>query len=109
MIIYNVTVKVEKEIHEEWLQWMKEIHIPEVLKTGLFIENRIFKVHIPPFAQGLAVEEESDGITYAVQYTCENISHYNKYQSEFAPLFQKEHNNRYGEKALAFRTLLEAV
>ncbi|MBT6440423.1 MAG: DUF4286 family protein, partial [Flavobacteriales bacterium] len=26
MIIYNVTVKINNEVHDEWLQWMKETH-----------------------------------------------------------------------------------
>jgi hypothetical protein len=36
MIVYNVTVKVNTEVHDEWFAWMKETHIPEVMKTGLF-------------------------------------------------------------------------
>ncbi len=41
MYIYNVTVTLEKEIQSEWLRWMKEIHIPDVMRTGFFIENKI--------------------------------------------------------------------
>ncbi len=39
MIIYNVTVNVEKEVEEVWVNWMKETHIPEILATGLFHEH----------------------------------------------------------------------
>ena len=38
MIIYNVTCNVENEILQEWLQWMLEIHIPDVMQTGFFLE-----------------------------------------------------------------------
>lgn len=99
MIIYNVTVKVDNEIHEEWLKWMREIHIPDVLKTGLFTENRIYKVLV----------DDEDGVTYAVQYSCRNIDDYKKYETEHAPRLQKEHTDRYNDKALAFRTLLEVI
>ncbi len=99
MIIYNVTVKVDKDIHREWLKWMKENHIPDVMKTGLFTDNRICKL----------LMEENDGVTYAVQYTCNNISDYKKYENEHALRLQKEHRERYKEKALAFRTLLEVI
>jgi hypothetical protein len=34
MILYNVTVSVDPEIHDEWLAWMKSKHIPDVLATG---------------------------------------------------------------------------
>ena len=33
MIIYNVTVGVDKSIEADWLAWMKEVHIPDVIKT----------------------------------------------------------------------------
>lgn len=99
MIIYNITVKVDYDIHREWLKWMKDTHIPDVLKTGLFIKNRICKVLV----------QEKDGVTYAVQYTCKNIDDYRKYESEHAARLQKEHRERYHDKALAFRTLLEVL
>ena len=41
MILYNITVNIDHDIHQEWLVWMKDIHIPDVLSTGLFIENKI--------------------------------------------------------------------
>lgn len=99
MIIYNVTVKVDLDIHEEWLKWMRDIHIPDVLKTGLFTESRICKVLV----------NEEDGVTYAIQYTCKNMSDYKKYESEHAPRLQQEHREKYHDKALAFRTLLEVL
>ena len=37
MILYNVTIKVDHDIHDEWMEWMKQTHIPQVLETGLFI------------------------------------------------------------------------
>jgi hypothetical protein len=44
MIIYNVTVNVDEDVAVEWLQWMKETHIPDVMKTGMFLESRICRV-----------------------------------------------------------------
>ena len=41
MIIYNVTVSlVDQTIHEEWLNWMKTKHIPDVMNTGCFLSNK---------------------------------------------------------------------
>jgi len=39
MILYNVTVKIMKPLEAEWLKWMKEVHIPDVINTGLFGEG----------------------------------------------------------------------
>ena len=36
MIIYNVTVNVDEDVLSQWLRWMSENHIPDVMKTGLF-------------------------------------------------------------------------
>lgn len=101
MIIYNVTINIEDQIHGDWLRWMKEVHIPDVMETGCFIENKICKV--------LSVQHDEQGHTYAIQYTCENETQLNKYQEEFAPKLQKEHLDRYDGKFVAFRTILKVV
>jgi hypothetical protein len=44
MLLYNVTVGVDKDIETEWLEWMKEKHIPDVMKTGMFESSKIYKV-----------------------------------------------------------------
>lgn len=99
MFIYNVTVSIDNDHAEEWLQWMKAVHIPDVMKTGIFTENRICKV----------LNVDDTGTTYSVQYTCRSMDDYNRYVEEFAPKLQKEHSEKYKEKFIAFRTLLEVV
>lgn len=98
MILYNVTVSVDPDIHEDWLQWMKHKHIPDVLATGLFIENRLLRV----LGTG-----EDEGVTYSVQYTARTMEDYERYKDEFAPALQAEHTARYRDRFVAFRTLLE--
>jgi hypothetical protein len=99
MIIYNVTLNVDTDVHEEWLAWMKSIHIPEVMATGLFLDNRICRV----------LSDDDGGITYAVQYTCADMATYERYKSEHAPRLQAETQKRYGGRFAAFRTLLEVL
>ena len=100
MIVYNVTVNVDNSVHVEWLNWMRETHIPDVMRTGIFQENRILK---------LIGDEDSGGHTYAIQYTCLAMEDYNTYEEKFAPALQKAHTDRYKDKFVAFRTLLEVV
>ncbi len=100
MIIYNVTVKIDLDVHDEWLYWMKNVHIPEVMLTGKFAENRMMRV---------MEDDSSEGITYAIQYSCETMADYLEYQEKFAPDLQKEHTERYKDKYVAFRTLLKEV
>lgn len=99
MIVYNVTVKVENEIHDEWLKWMKDVHIPDVLNTGLFADNKLMKVLV----------DEEDGVTYSIQYRTTSWENLKEYQDNHAPELQKKHTQRYEGKFVAFRTLLEEV
>lgn len=99
MIIYNVTLNVDTDVAEKWLSWMKETHIPEVMRTGMFIDYRLCRV----------LAEEEGGLTYAVQYTCKDMSTYEKYRDECAPALQAETARVFGGKFVAFRTLLEVV
>lgn len=99
MIIYNVTIKINHDVHDEWLQWMKSVHIPEVMNTGLFLENRICKLLL----------EDEDGVSYAFQYNCESIEKINEYRNNHAVRLQNAHTERYKDKFVGFRTLLEVI
>lgn len=99
MILYNVTVNIDNKVADEWLQWMKDIHIPKVLATGLFIENKIYK---------LLEEEDNGGTTYAVQYFAESMEHIQDYQITHAPSLQAEHNEKFADQFVTFRTLLKS-
>jgi Domain of unknown function (DUF4286) len=99
MIIYNVTINIENDVREEWLNWMKTVHIPDVMRTGYFLENKICKVLV----------DEEQGTTYSIQYTAANINDYEEYKSLHAPRLQKEVSDRYANKFVAFRTILEVV
>jgi hypothetical protein len=100
MIIYNVTINIDGEVHTDWLEWMKAEHIPAVMATGLFIENR--------FARVLS-EEAAEGFTYSVQYLLNGIGDYETYRTTYASALQAETEKRYKDKYVAFRTLLKVV
>ena len=101
MIIYNVTINIEDEVHNEWVDWMKTSHIPDVMKTGSFLKYKICKV--------LSTQEDETGHTYAIQYTATNMNRIDEYREKYAPKLQQEHTNRFEGKFVAFRTLLEVI
>ena len=96
MIIYNVTVNIDLDVHDDWHQWMREVHIPDVMKTGMFEDARFSKI----------LAEEEGGKSYSVQYLCKDMETFDKYQADFASELQKDHSSRYEGKFVAFRTLL---
>ena len=99
VILYNVTVNIDPDVHDEWLEWMKGVHIPDVMNTGLFVDSKIFRIHTG--------EDEEN--TYSIQYFCNSMDEYEKYQAEHAPKLQQEHTEKYKDKFTAFRTILEQV
>lgn len=99
MILYNVTVNIDETVHDDWLKWMKEVHIPDVMATGLFLESRIARIHA----------EEEGGLSYAISYLCESKAVLEQYNTLFAPKLQREHALRYNGRFAAFRTILEVV
>ncbi len=100
MIVYNVTVKIDEAIHEEWRSWMQKVHIPDVMATGCFTESKMFKV---------LGDDNEYGITYACQYWCKDLETLERYQEKFAPALQADHKKKYEGKYAAFRTLLQSV
>ncbi|GJM33096.1 MAG: hypothetical protein DHS20C18_20970 [Saprospiraceae bacterium] len=100
MLVYNITVKIGHEVRHDWVRWMKEVHIPEIMDTGLFVKHRMFRL--------LGVDE-TDGITYAIQYVCNGMTEYQLYQEKHAYSMQQSHHDRYKDNYVAFRTLMETV
>lgn len=100
MILYNVTINIHESVHDQWMQWMQEKHIKDVLATGKFSSARMVKV---------LVEEEMGGTTYSIQYITDSKETLQKYYDEDAPRLRDEGYRLFGEKMLAFRTELELI
>ena len=100
MVVYNITIKVEPQIEAEWKKWQIDEHIPEVMATGLFTENKFFR---------LLDEDESDGITYVVQYYASSLADYKKYNEGFATSLREKTFERWSNQLIAFHTVMEFV
>ena len=99
MILYNVTVKINNEVHDDWLRWMQEEHIPDMMATGLFTENKLCRIF----------QDDPDGVTYAIQYLCKDMAAFEDYRDNYAQKLQKEHAQRFDNQYVAFRTLMEVL
>ena len=100
MIVYNVTIQPTWKIHEEWLQWMRNDHVPEIMFTGLFTHHRILR---------LLDVDETDGPTYAFQYFTTGKDKYELYISEHAKELRAKTMEKWGDQFVAFRSLMEVV
>jgi hypothetical protein len=101
MIIYNVTINIEADAHLEWLSWMQQVHIPQVIATGLFHGYRMLRV--------LNTQEDEEGFTYAIQYQLSSMKEYDEYIDLYATALRADTEKMFGGRYVAFRTLLEEV
>ena len=100
MFIYNVTTKVDHSVSEAWLQWIQEEHIPEILATGCFSQATVLR---------LLETDDSEGPTYAIQYRAESKASYNRYIEKFAPVLRQKALDKWGNRFIAFRSLMQVV
>lgn len=99
-IIYNVTVKVEASIADQWISWQLNEHGPELIATGCFTS---FK------AMRLLDIDDTEGPTFAVQYFAQSMHDLNRYKNTFADDLKKKSFNKWGNRFIAFRTVMEVV
>ncbi len=100
MILYNITVNVTSDIEQDFISWMKSTHIPEVLGTGLFVEHRFYR---------LLHESEDGSVNYSVQFFTETMDKMMEYERNHAPALRTKTRERYQDKAVSFRSLLETI
>lgn len=97
-IIYSVTVKPDRDIEDQYVAWLKDEHMAEVVSTGCFDSFRFYKV---------MTEDERDGASYNIQYLTTEMSRYFDYINDHAPIMRAKGKEKFGEKFHAFRTLLK--
>lgn len=78
---------------------MKQKHIPDVIKTGMFMSAKMYKV---------LHDQEDNSVSYSVQYFARSIENVQQYLDVFAHSLREEQKQRFPNN-VAFRTLLEEV
>ncbi|MCF2496316.1 DUF4286 family protein [Dyadobacter chenhuakuii] len=98
MIIFNITVNISYAAEKDWLDFMKTVHIPEILATKLPLECRLFR---------LLTEIENEGSTYTTQFSFRTMEDFLAYQTGFQADLQERHHALFNGQYVSFRTLLE--
>ena len=99
-IVYSVTVKPNVEIQNEFIAWLKEEHIQEVINTGCFDSARFYK---------LLDENETDGSSFNIQYSTSDMTRYFDYINNFANEMRQKGLAKFGDQFVAFRSILRSV
>jgi len=99
MILYNVTIILDAEIHVNWLKWLKNQHLKEMMSTGFFISYRLLKV----------LDSPNEGVTYCVQYIADSVEKYNEYMQIHPNQLQTNVPAEFLNKFVVFSTLMEFI
>ena len=99
MIVYNDTVILDDTVEQEWMDWMKNVHIPRVMETGYFSSYRLLTI----------VDSPNDGITYCVQFNADTIEQFQEYYTKYLFKHQDLHQEQFNERFVLFNTLMKTV
>jgi len=100
MYVYNITTNIQENVEQDWLHWMQNIHIPEMLETGKFLSAKMCKV---------LVEEEMGGVTYSVQYMVETKEVLEMYHNEDAVNMNNKANSKFAGQFVYFETEMKLI
>lgn len=100
MIIYNVTMNIAEEVHDQWMEWIQNKHISDVIATGCFTSARLVKV---------LVNEEMGGTTYSLQFFAPTKESLEKFKTDYEDQLQYEGVRMFADKMLFFKTDLEII
>jgi len=98
MILYNITINISYQAEKDWLYYMKTVHIPEILATGIPLECKLLR---------LLTEIENEGSTYTSQFLFRTMEDFLAYQTDYQARFQERHHELFNGQYVSFRTLLE--
>lgn len=101
MIVYTVTSEVEAQAAGEWLAWMRDTHVPEVLATGCFSGCRIAELEEPVPPPGY--------VTFVFEYEAPTAERLARYFDQFAPALRQSATARYGAAVRATRTVRRVI
>lgn len=100
MLIYNVTIKIDNDIESDWVTWQKDHYIPAVMASGFFYDSQFSK---------LISHQDTDGKTYVMQFYSKDDHAFEKYKARHANEFNDLLLAKWGNKFVAFESLLAPV
>lgn len=100
MVLFSLTVNIDKQIEEEWLEWMRESFVPNLWLTGYFQEKRFLR---------LLNETENDGVTYSLQLTVNSLTRAKEFEANHLQDFRQILYGKYTGRLVDFYTILETV
>jgi len=100
MLIFNTTYLVSDKVHEAWLAWIREQHIPFMLESSYFTQPQVARV---------ITSAKQEGTSFSVQFHIEDMHTLKLWNKEYSLLFQENCSRQFGTEVIFFTTTLELV
>ncbi len=98
-VLYNITIGINPMKIEEWRRFMHDDHLPKIFASNCFASYRMCRI----------IDEQADSTTIAVQYLAHSVEHLKKYNQDYAADLQREHMEKFGSDAVAYRSVLDIL
>jgi hypothetical protein len=99
MIVYNITLHIDKKILDEALIYLKKIYIPEITAGGILVQPSLRRV----------MHTADEGESYAVQFHAADTDVLKDWMCRKGEAIHRALATRFGEKITGFTTLLEEI
>ncbi|MEO1054311.1 MAG: DUF4286 family protein [Bacteroidota bacterium] len=96
MITYEVKITVETAVVSSWLHWMKTVHVPDVIATGLV---RSFQI--------MQSRDRSNEFTF--HYHFDHQDDLDVYNKDYAPALKAHPQEKFPDKFKAERAIYDWI
>lgn len=100
MLIFNITFLVSDKVHNSWLQWVRDEHIPFMLDSTYFSHPQVARV---------VTSDKEDGTSFSVQFRIKDMRKLKQWNQEYSAAFQSSCSQNFGTEVLFFTTVLEMI
>ncbi|MCD8261046.1 MAG: DUF4286 family protein [Bacteroides sp.] len=100
MLVYNTTFHVYYEVEKNFVIWIQESYIPEIIQGGLLKSPRFMRV---------LSRHNDEGESYSMQWEVESSGLLHRWHTETGVRMNGEIGRIFKNKVVGFPTLLEIV
>jgi len=100
MNIFNITYLVSDKVHDSWLEWIREEHIPFMLGSEYFTQPQVARV---------ITSAKEEGTSFSVQFHVHDMHTLKLWNKEYSLLFKENCSRKFGDEVLFFTTVLELI
>ena len=92
MIVYKVIIQIEKKIEKDWLNWMRVVHIPEIMGLNIFYKSQLFNI---------IKNKEEEFSSFCIEYYCHSEEEYNIYKKKYSKNYKLNMQKNLKENLMA--------